>query len=119
MCGTAAAPVATTSRVNRRTCTPHRLPGKSRNSSRRRTWNAAEHRSKRARMPSVSTGAGMAPSVVTIEDARLCEPREAFLDGAGRGLAHAFDIVEVVDRGTHDLLQVAEAFDDLVDDGVG
>src|SRR4051812_6648001 len=54
--------------------------------------------------------------VVALEDARLGEAREAFLDGTGARLADTLDVVEVVDRGPHDLLQVAEAVDDLLDD---
>src|SRR5687768_2975093 len=47
-------------------------------------------------------------SDIAVQDGGLGEPRQAFLDGPGPGLAHALHVVEVLDRGPHDLLQVVE-----------
>src|SRR5438270_13928079 len=58
-------------------------------------------------------------SVVALEAARLGETRETFLDGPRPRLADPFDVVEVVDRRPHDLLQVDKAIDDLLDDLIG
>src|SRR5947209_6239697 len=47
-------------------------------------------------------------SGVTVEDARLGQAGEAFLDGSGAGVADPVDGIEVVGGGPHDLLQAAE-----------
>ena len=44
------------------------------------------------------------------------EPGQAVLDGPGPDAADALHVVEVVDRGPHDLLQAAETVDDVADD---
>src|SRR5688572_3256488 len=61
---------------------------------------------------------GAARSAVAVEDAGLGQAGEALLDGPGPGVAHALDLVEVVDGGPQDLLQAGEAIDDVVNDGL-
>ena len=58
------------------------------------------------------------PSAVPIEDAALGQARQALLDGSSPGATYAIDIVEVVDGCPHDLVEAAEAVDDVVYDGV-
>src|SRR5215204_3402425 len=54
-------------------------------------------------------------SAVPVEDARLRETREAFLDGPRPAPADARDLVEIIDRGPHDFLQAPEAAHDPID----
>jgi MFS family permease len=58
------------------------------------------------------------PSAVPIEDARLGQAGEAFFDRSSPGASHALDVVEVVDGRPHDLVEAAEAVDDVVYDRV-
>jgi len=58
------------------------------------------------------------PSAVPIEDAALGQARQALLDGSSPGATYAIDVVEVVDGRPHDLVEAAEAVDDVVYDGV-
>jgi MFS family permease len=58
------------------------------------------------------------PSAVPIEDAALGQARQALFDGPSPGATHALDVVEVVDGGPHDLVEAAEAVDDVVYDRI-
>src|SRR3954449_5297183 len=56
---------------------------------------------------------------VAVEDAGFGQAGEAFLDGLGPGVADALDIIEILGRGPHDLVQAPEVLGDAVDDDVG
>src|SRR5918994_3650632 len=56
---------------------------------------------------------------VTLEDGRLGEAREPFLDRASTSVADAFDLDQIGDARTHDLLQVREPVDDVVRHDLG
>src|SRR5688500_7016240 len=58
-------------------------------------------------------------SGVPVEDGRLSDAAEALLDGAGPRLPYDTHVIEVIDGGAHDLLQVAEPRDDALDDRLG
>src|SRR4051794_31392656 len=96
---------------------PRRSP-RSRRTSRRGTSAAPAGTPRRPRRRRAAARA-LARSVVTLEDGGLRESRQTFLDRARSRFADTLDVVEVVDRGAHDLLEISEPVDDLVDDTVG